>query len=150
MLRRIFSSSFLVLSGAALSAQPDARTTILAMERAALGRSDRGDVEGFLQISAPEVTYFDPMIERSIQGRDALRAYYQKIPASKNPARGEMSNENVQVHGDFAVLTFNYASKGEHVIHWNATEVYRRGADGWRIIHTHWSLRKPELKQPGL
>ena len=29
---------------------------------------------------------------------------------------------------------------------WNATEVYRRTKNGWRIIHTHWSLVK--LGQP--
>jgi len=33
---------------------------IVAMERAALERWGRGDPDGFLDISAPDVSYFDP------------------------------------------------------------------------------------------
>jgi hypothetical protein len=53
-----------------------------------------------------------------------------------------------------AVLTFHLVSYRrqadgtEHVIaHWNATEVYARVNAGWRIVHSHWSFVKPELKQ---
>jgi len=28
---------------------------------------------------------------------------------------------------------------------WNCTEVFRRTAQGWRIIQTHWSWTKPQL-----
>ena len=31
---------------------------------------------------------------------------------------------------------------------WNATSVYQRMAGRWRIVHQHWSLTKPELKDP--
>ena len=34
--------------------------TIIELERAALDRWGRGDPSGFLEISAPEVVYFDP------------------------------------------------------------------------------------------
>ena len=34
--------------------------TVLAMERAALDRWCQGDPSGFLEITAPEVVYFDP------------------------------------------------------------------------------------------
>lgn len=61
----------------------------------------------------------------------------------------------IQQHGDIAVLTFNLVSYRrradgtEHPIaHWNSTEVYARTADEWRIIHSHWSFVKPELKHP--
>ncbi len=132
------------------AAERDVPSTILAIERAALDRSDRGDTEGFLEISDPEVTYFDPFLERPIHGLDALRAYYHKAPASEQ-APGEMSNVKVQSSGDVAVLTFNYASKTlkpQRVTRWNATEVYRRTSNGWRIIHTHWSYLKPQVTQP--
>jgi ketosteroid isomerase-like protein len=130
------------------SERRDVPSTIIAIERAALDRSDKGDTEGFLEISAPEVTYFDPFLEQPIHGLEALRAYYRKFPASE-PISGEMSNAKVQVSGDVAVLTFNYASRrSRSTVRWNATEVYRRGADGWRIIHTHWSFLKPQLAKP--
>lgn len=32
---------------------------------------------------------------------------------------------------------------------WNSTEVYSRVAGKWRIIHSHWSYTKPDIKQPG-
>lgn len=130
------------------TAQWDVPSTIIAMERAALDRSDKGDPQGFLEISDPEVTYFDPFLERPIHGLETLRAYYQKFSVPEGTA-GEMSNSKVQVSGDVAVLTFNYASATpQRVTRWNTTEVYRRGANGWRIIHTHWSYLKPQLAQP--
>jgi ketosteroid isomerase-like protein len=128
-------------------AEADVPATILAMERAALDRSDKGDVDGFLEISDPDVTYFDPMLEKPIHGREALAAYYHGFPSTQ-PSRGEMSNAKVQVAGDVAVLTFNYdfPSRAAGLVeHWNTTEVYVHGANGWRIIHTHWSIVKPPL-----
>jgi ketosteroid isomerase-like protein len=26
---------------------------------------------------------------------------------------------------------------------WNATQIYQRKAEGWRVIHTHWSQTAP-------
>ncbi len=115
---------------------------IIAMERAAL---ERGDPDAFLEISEPEVTYFDPELEQPIHGLEALRAYYHSFPASE-PSSGTMTNAKVQVSGNVAVLTFNYTSRtSRRVVRWNATEVYRQGINGWRIIHTHWSYLKPQL-----
>ena len=127
------------------SGQADVASTILALERAALDRSDKGDVEGFLELSDPDVTYIDPMLEQPIHGLKALAAYYHGFPAFP-PSRGEMTNVKVQVSGEMAVLTFNYdfASRAAGLVaHWNTTEVYVHGANGWRIIHTHWSYTKP-------
>ncbi len=133
--------------GLASAAGEDVASTIIAMERAALDRSDKGDAMGFLEISAPDVSYFDPGLDRAIHGIEALRKYYLSFPVTEG-APGEMTNAKVQVAGEVAVLTFNYASKSlkpPKVTRWNATEVYRRTPKGWRIIHTHWAYLKPEL-----
>jgi hypothetical protein len=55
--------------------------------------------------------------------------------------RFELINPLVQVVGEAAVLTFNYASygMGRAPSRWNCTEVFRRTGDTWRIIQTHWS-----------
>lgn len=47
--------------------------------------------------------------------------------------------------GDAAILTFNFVSWNEDggKSHWNCTEVYRRAADTWRIVQTHWSFTQP-------
>ncbi len=121
-------------------------STIIAMERGALDRSDRGDPDGFLEISDGDVVYMDPFLERPIHGLAELRVYYHKNPLGDGQARGEMTNSKVQVAGDAAVLTFNYATPSQRTRGqgWNATEVYHRTKDGWHIIHTHWSYIKPQ------
>lgn len=44
---------------------------VLLFERAALDRWGRGDPSGFLETCAPDVTYFDPFVERRIDCPDA-------------------------------------------------------------------------------
>jgi ketosteroid isomerase-like protein len=127
-----------------IHADDDPSETIIAMERAALDRWGRGDPSGFLEISAPDVVYFDPYLERRIDGREALAKHYEAIRGKVSISRYELINPLVQRVGDAAVLTFNYVSygegRGEH--RWNCTEVYRRTAGRWEIIQTHWSYTK--------
>lgn len=128
----------------ALAAPPtDVAATIIAMERAALDQSDRLDPDGFLKLSDPDVVYIDPSLERPIVGLDNLRAYYKSFGNSGSPAAGEMLNVRTKVADDTVVLTFNYQRKDGAGARWNATEIYHRTKDGWRIIHTHWSYIKP-------
>ncbi len=113
---------------------------IIALEEEALGKWGNGDPSGFLEISAPDVVYFDPYIPKRIDGVDALREYYQAIWGKIFFDRFELLNPNVQVSGNMAVLTFNYIShKGEESDLWNCTEVYRRTENEWKIIQSHWS-----------
>ena len=47
------------------------------------------------------------------------------------------------------VLTFNFVSYSKgRTVRWNTTEVYRRKNGQWKIVHTHWSLTKPQLVNP--
>ena len=113
---------------------------IISLERAALDRWGQGDPSGFLEISAPDVVYFDPYLEKRIDGLEALTQYYEKIRGQIHIDRYELLNTLVQVCGDMAVLTFNYVSyTGESQDRWNCTEVYRHDGDRWQIIQTHWS-----------
>jgi len=54
----------------------------------------------------------------------------------------------VQISEKTAVLTFNLKSVvGDKSYEWNCTEVYRKEKGGeWKIIHSHWSCTKPDLK----
>jgi hypothetical protein len=47
---------------------------IIALERAALDRWGAGDPSGYLEISAADVTYFDPFLERRVDGLEVLSA----------------------------------------------------------------------------
>jgi hypothetical protein len=115
--------------------------TIIAMESAALDRWGKGDPSGFFEICAPDVVYFDPNLERRIDGRDKLGQYYEAIRGKVSIKRYELLNPLVQRVGDAAVLTFNYVSYGgsEKGYRWNCTEVYRYSGERWEIIQTHWS-----------
>ena len=121
--------------------EKDIVATIIALERAALDRWGKGDPSGYLEISAPEVVYFDPFVERRLDGLEALTRYYEALRGKVRIDRDELINPKVQVCGEVAVLTFNLVSHiGETQKRWNCTEVYRREPDGrWRIIQTHWS-----------
>jgi ketosteroid isomerase-like protein len=115
---------------------------ILALERAALDRWGRGDPSGYLEISAPDVTYFDPFLQRRLDGLEALTSYYEGLRGKVRVARDEVIAPKVVVTGDLAVLSCNYVSYGgsEDAHRWNCTEVHRRDPSGWRIVHTHWSF----------
>jgi ketosteroid isomerase-like protein len=116
------------------------------MERAALDRWGRGDPDGFLEISAPDVVYFDPFLPQRIDGLDALRQYYSELRGKIFIDSYKIVDPEVQMHGNLALLTFRFVSRGGgDEMRWNTTEVYRRGDDGWRIVHSHWSFTQPEL-----
>lgn len=117
---------------------------IVALERAALDRSDAGDGSGFLSLSAPDVVYQDPSLAAPIVGLAALTAYYANFSAGPD-CHGTMANTTVQTFGEIAVLSFHYiVHQHEAVVReWNCTEVFRVTGGDWRIVNTHWSLTKP-------
>ena len=120
--------------------QEDIAATILAMERAALDRWGKGDPSGYLEISAPDVVYFDPFLERRLDGLGKLTNYYETIRGKIRIDRDEIIDPKVQVCGEVAVLTFNYVSFSRAgQMRWNCTEVYRHQNGQWRIIQSHWS-----------
>ncbi len=114
---------------------------IISMECAALDRWIHGDPSGFLEITAPDVVYFDPSLDRRLNGLAALTNLYESLRGQISADRYELIDPRVQVYGNAAVLTFNYLSEHqEQTQAWNCTEVYAQDAEGrWRIVQTHWS-----------
>ena len=115
---------------------------IVAMETAALERWLSGDPSGFLEISDEDVVYFDPFLERRLDGLAALTAYYESLRGKINAARYEILNPKAQVFSNAVALTFNFVSWSEsgEATRWNGTEVYARRAGAWKIVQTHWSF----------
>ncbi len=109
------------------AAARDAASIIIAMERAALDRSAKGDPDGFLEISDPDVTYFDPCLESPIYSLKELTAYYHKNLTGDRLDSGEFLTPKVQLSGDTAVLTFNYNSRAKgKVTRWHTTPPHAR------------------------
>lgn len=120
------------------------RKTIIDLERGALDRWAKGDPDGFIELSSPDVAYFDPFIERRLDGIEALGRYYEALRGKILIDRYEILNPKVQLAGDTAVLTFNFIAYGVgNDNRWNCTEVYHRTENDWRIIQTHWSFTQP-------
>ena len=125
-----------------MSQVADLANELVALERAALVRWCSGDPDGYLEISAPDVVYFDPFLERRIDGLAALTRYYDGIRGKIRAERFEILHPVVIAADDMAVLSFQFVSYGgsENALRWNATEVYRRRDGAWRIVSTHWSF----------
>ena len=129
---------------------------IISLERSALDRWIAANPDGYLELGAPEITYFDPNQERRVDGLEALRALLAPIKGMQLPftePRYEMIAPKVQLYGDTAVLTFNLVNYGklggttESVLsRWNSSEVYRRIDGRWRLVHSHWSYVKPAVQ----
>jgi ketosteroid isomerase-like protein len=128
---------------------------IVAMERAALDRWGRGDPQGYLEIMAAEVTYFDPTGDKRVDGLPAMKALLEPFTGRIKVDRYDMIDPRVQRHGDAATLTFNLVNYRKRpdgteyaFVRWNSTETYALVDGRWRIVHSHWSYVKPDLKQP--
>lgn len=129
-----------------VQAGAEVAATIIEIERAALDRWGKGDPDGFLEISALDVVYFDPFTEQRLNGRDALKILYDGIRGQISIDHYEMINPKVRVHRDVALLTFNLVSHGnEGSMRWNVTEVFERKGHQWELVHSHWSFAQPKL-----
>lgn len=122
---------------------------IVALERAALDRWGRGDPSGFLDLYDTDITYFDPLTATRIDGNEAMAAYYAPWRGKIFIDRFELLNPHVVVSGDMALLTYNLVNlardaAGSEVTGsaWNSTVVFRRVANTWKSIHSHWSFTR--------
>lgn len=119
--------------------------TIIELETAALERWNNGDPSGYLEISAEDVVYFDPFLEKRLDGLDKLTKLYNELRGKIHVDKYEFIEPKVQTVNNMAVLTFNLISYvNETSFRWNCTEVYRlENNNVWKIIQTHWSYTKP-------
>jgi len=137
-----------------------ATEAVLASERAINDRWNKGDVDGALEAYSEDVTYFDPLTERRLEGREAVGAYFREFFQGKlNILRNELPNPQVIVSdgGDMAVVHYNLVNivpdgtGGEKVgTPWNSTQVYRLIDGAWRVVHVNWSFTRHPAALQGL
>jgi uncharacterized protein (TIGR02246 family) len=124
---------------------------LMALESAAMERWRKGDPWGFIELYAPDTTYFDTGTPRRINGREALSAEYKQRQGKIFYDVMDFLDPRVQVHGDMAVLFYRFLStvlnsdgSVSSRTPWNCTEVYQRINGSWKIIHNHWSQIRGE------
>jgi hypothetical protein len=128
--------------GTLVGAEP-AEHTILTLERRAMDLWLQGNPDGFLEISAPEITYFHSTLETRLVGLEAVKALFESYRGRPLFDRYQIVDPMVVASGDMAVLTYQLVThNGSLTKRWQATEVYRERRAGWRIIHSHFSAAK--------
>ena len=129
---------------AAADSNEAAAREILALERSALDGWQVGNPGPLLAISDPEITYFHVMTDKRLDGLPAVKALFEGYRGRPLFDSYEMTEPKVQASGDTAVPTYTFVWRlGTATTRWNATQVYQRKKEGWRIVHSHWSVTKP-------
>ena len=135
------------LAGVLAAADRDdaAAREVLALERTTLDGWQVGNPDPLLAISDPDITYFHVVTDKRLDGLPALKALFEAYRGRPLCDSYEMAEPKVQATGDTAVLTYVLVRHvGTATTRWNATQVYQRKKEGWRIIHSHWSATKTE------
>ena len=153
MFRRAFCCVSLCVfslgSLAAAAAEPFRDETVIALERGAMDRWGNGDPNGFLEIYAPGITYFDPGRERRVDGLEAMTAVLAPIKVLIMLDHYDMIAPHVYHDGNVAVLSYNLVTYGKgtgpeaRVTRWNVTAAYALIGGHWKIVHHHFSITKP-------
>jgi ketosteroid isomerase-like protein len=120
---------------------------LMALECAAMERWRKGDPWGFIELYAPEITYFDTGTPQRLNGLKALTTEMAQREGKIHYDVMEFIDPRIQVQGELAVLTYRFFSTqllpdgsiGSRVP-WNCSEVYARMEGKWRIVHNHWSF----------
>lgn len=119
---------------------------IIALETAALDAWLQGNPSPYLELYSKDFTYFDPAHEWRIDGLDKIVELYESMRGKIKMDRFEIVNPVVQTNGSMAVLTYNlHTFLADNMWKENCTEVYRLEEEHkWKIIHSHWSMTKPQ------
>ena len=118
---------------------------VIALERTTLDGWQVGNPDPLLAISDPEITYFHVVTDKRLDGLPAVKALFESYRGRPLFDSYEMAEPKVQASGDTAVLTYTLVRHvGTATTRWNATQVYQRKKEGWRIIHSHWSATRAE------
>jgi ketosteroid isomerase-like protein len=132
------------------SAQTPPESTLVNIERAALTRWGNGDPNGYIQLASDDISYFDPGLEKRLDGKAAYKELLTPLVGKIHIELFEMQNLRVQMGGDIGIVSYNLVDfdKSDSVtVRWNSTEVYRLEEGEWKLFHSHWSFTKPELKE---
>jgi len=133
------------VEGDIMGSESAVESVIIDLERAALEQYGRGEVDGAITQCDREISYFDPFVERRIDGRTALAALYEEARGKALYDSCDLVDPRVQVLGETAILTYVLATAGSPAgsaepSRWKVTTVYHRSADGWRVVHSHFAL----------
>ena len=148
LLLTMFPAFALINAASAAAQADDPAVEIVALEKAMLDRWGTGDTLAFVENAARDITYFDPSLEKRLDGREAFEKMFVPIKGTFRVPKYEMVDPKVQSYGDIAVLSYNmvdYNERGIAAYRMNVTEVFNRQGGRWMLVHSHFSITKPAL-----
>ncbi len=116
---------------------------ILESEKQALDKWINRDVWGYLNLFAPDATYFDPSTKVKLRGYEAIKDYIEPWNGKIYSYGYKMINIDIKLLGNVGVLTYNlldYNKSNDTTAFWNSSEIYKKIDGNWKVIHSHWSL----------
>lgn len=118
---------------------------IVQLEKEALEKWYGGDPSAYIAMMGKDIGYFEPSLEKRLDGREPLRKMYEALRGKVHAEKFDMLNTRVQATENMAVLSCNIISiEGGVPFRWNCTEVFSRDNEGqWKLIHSHWSQTRP-------
>ena len=117
---------------------------LVAMERAAMDGWLKGDAGPMLAAADPDITFFHVMTADRVDGAAAVKELFAGFAGRPLYDSYRIDNPKVQAAGAMAVLTYQLVTQnGDITRKWNATQVYQRKNNAWKVIHTHFSAAAP-------
>jgi len=136
----------LLAAMAAVSCPAQVEREIVALERHAMDGWLKGDSGPALALCDSEITYFHTVTDGRIDGAAAVKSLFESYGGRALFDSYEIAAPKVQLAGDAAVLTYQLVThNGETTRRWNVTQVYQRKKEGWRVVHSHFSMNRPPL-----
>lgn len=130
---------------AAAESEADVARQLLALERQAMDGWMKGSPDPDLARTDSTVVYIHPAADKRLEGLPALTELFEKYRGRALFDSYELIAPKVQVGGDVAVLTFILECRmGSTTYRYDASEVYQRKKEGWRVIHANWSKARTQ------
>ena len=120
---------------------------VIAITKAQWAAEVAGEgVDAVMDITADEYTEFNQNAPTRLDGKALnMKVAEANAAASGKMVMGEMTNEKVQVHGDVAILTYNFigATKDKdgvvEPVLAKSTRVYAKMGGTWKLVHANFA-----------
>jgi ketosteroid isomerase-like protein len=117
---------------------------IVALERKGMDGWLGGSPDAALEMMDPQITYLHFVSEKRLEGVAAVKALFEGYRGMPLFDSYEIVQPKVQEAGDVAILTYLLVTRNGGVTRKsNATQVYQKKKEGWRVIHSHFSANNP-------
>ena len=112
----------------------------------------QGNLEGIVALFAPDASYVPLVGPARLDGHAGVREHYQRSFAGSRSRDITTLSQRWQLAGDLAIRTADVLIEQQPLegaaidTRARITLVYRRQAEGWRIVHHHGSQQPAALK----